>query len=61
MVVEDSTERKWQKPELTILIRNMSEEAVLTGCKAGGYSGPDTFDSGCGIFTCADCSGLNES
>jgi hypothetical protein len=40
--------KKWQKPELIVLVRNEPEEAVLTGCKGldTGASSDDVFD-GC--------------
>lgn len=31
--------KKWQKPQLTILIRSISDEKVLTTCKGGGIGG----------------------
>jgi hypothetical protein len=29
----DNEEKKWNKPELIVLVRNNPEETVLTGCK----------------------------
>jgi hypothetical protein len=31
----------WEKPRLTVLVRSRPEEAVLNGCKIGGF-GPLT-------------------
>lgn len=30
---EFSEKKKWEKPELTVLVRHKPEEAVLSGCK----------------------------
>lgn len=38
--------KKWSKPECK-RVKLEPEEAVLTGCKAGGQSGPS------GIYNCA--------
>ena len=32
--------KKWQKPELIVLVRNKPEEAVLNGCKSEPEEGP---------------------
>jgi hypothetical protein len=36
----DGTKKRWQKPELTILVRSNPEEAVLTFCKYPGRHDP---------------------
>ena len=36
--------RTWQRPELTVLVRNRPEEAVLAACKLAGGTGPDKKD-----------------
>jgi hypothetical protein len=41
IIVEDKKIKKWQKPELIILIRNQPEENVLGTCKNEAGSGPD--------------------
>ena len=33
--------KKWDKPELTVLVRGNAEEAVLTGCKSELWEGPN--------------------
>jgi len=33
--------KKWDKPELTVLVRGNAEEAVLAGCKNANSNGPD--------------------
>lgn len=32
---EGSGKKVWIKPEMTVIVRNMPEEAVLSGCKNG--------------------------
>jgi hypothetical protein len=32
--------KKWDKPELTVLVRGNAEEAVLSACKGGTTVGP---------------------
>ena len=40
--------KKWQKPELVVLLRGEPNEAVLTGCKLKeSGSGPNPFFDGC--------------
>jgi hypothetical protein len=38
----EATKQMWTRPELTVLVRNRPEEAVLTACKlsGGGAAGP---------------------
>lgn len=38
--------KKWSRPECE-RIKLVPEEAVLTGCKAGGQSGPGGFVNNC--------------
>jgi hypothetical protein len=47
--------KKWQKPELTILVRSMPEELVLLSCKGLGpvYSPAD--ESGVCYQACDTC------
>ncbi|MBI5651004.1 MAG: hypothetical protein HZC40_11270 [Chloroflexi bacterium] len=48
--------KEWTKPELTVLVRNKPEEAVLTTCKVSGGDGPDAYNNGCGYLICSvDC------
>ncbi len=35
-----SYKKKWQKPELIILIRDKAAESILDFCKGGGGNGP---------------------
>lgn len=37
--------KKWEKPQLIVLVRNRPEEAVLGPCKGQAYGGPK-FDYG---------------
>ncbi len=37
----------WQKPELTVLVRNKPEEAVLSACKQYPMDGPQGCDWAC--------------
>ncbi len=32
--------KEWKSPELTVLVRSNSEEAVLIGCKSDNIVGP---------------------
>lgn len=53
-------EKLWETPELTILVRNNPEEAVLETCKdeGGGHDGPSFSDRKCNGVTpgCPNCS-----
>jgi hypothetical protein len=40
--VEDKKTKKWQKPELIILVRNQPEENVLGTCKNPIGTGPSS-------------------
>ena len=58
--------RHWQKPGLVVLVRNKSEEAVLTTCKSGvAYEfGAGSQNYGCYDWpypSCPDCSTLTPS
>ncbi len=33
-------QKRWQKPELTVLVRSKPEETVLLTCKTGSQAGP---------------------
>jgi hypothetical protein len=50
--------KKWETPELIILLRGKPEEAVLRTCKiSGGSGGADTNNTDCGrnfIMICTD-------
>jgi len=49
--------KKWDKPELTVLVRGNAEEAVLSACKNSTVAGPGAPHhcdaSGAGI--CSSC------
>lgn len=45
--------KEWQRPELTILVRNQPEEAVLSFCKTEGTNGPLPDDMGGEYWVCA--------
>ena len=58
-------QKKWKKPELTILVRGETEGAVLQACKNGGGGGAsDTWnacseaDGGYIGSSCKNCSDL---
>jgi uncharacterized Fe-S cluster protein YjdI len=66
--IMDTHTKPWIQPELTILVRNKPEEAVLTACKetiAAPSSGPLSFDVGCNISfipgLCDPCSDKADS
>jgi hypothetical protein len=45
--------KKWGKPELIILTRSRSEEAVLDNCKGnGGNVGPASANQDCAAIDC---------
>lgn len=58
-----SIRKPWYKPELTVLMRNQPEEAVLAGCKtpSGGYSDLGDYNNcawyGMGCEACLDNTG----
>jgi hypothetical protein len=39
--------KAWKTPELIVLVRNKPEEAVLTTCKGGSFTGSGTQRSSC--------------
>ncbi len=46
--MEKPVENKWQRPELTIIVRSKPEEAVLAACKrSSDASGANDAFSGC--------------
>ena len=47
--MDEPTKRAWSEPELIILVRGGTEEAVLSACKANMVPGasPNTVHSGC--------------
>ncbi len=46
----------WQKPELVVLVRGKPEEAVLTACKGGTFSGsPQVGNGQCTRTNCTSC------
>jgi len=65
--------KKWDKPELTVLVRGNAEEAVLSTCKSPTVGGPGgfgvhecrAFAAGCGLAchnpTPAACSAVGAS
>jgi hypothetical protein len=54
---KETGKKLWSKPELTVLVRNKPEEAVLTGCKTE-VSGDEMHreDVGCFTIQCDECS-----
>lgn len=55
--------KKWDKPELTVLVRSNAEEAVLTACKGNGAGGPLTTVHDCRVATagCGGCHGAEDA
>jgi hypothetical protein len=56
--------KKWEKPELVVLLRSRPEEAVLTACKnIPSQIGGSTFNGGCQTWTgiCQTCYALASS
>lgn len=56
--------RPWDKPQLTVMVRNTPEEAVLYGCKFSNAGMPNNTWNSCndkvGTF-CGSCNALNAS
>ncbi len=50
--------KKWVKPELVVLVRRKTEEAVLTACSVTRLlAGPHWYNNGCYFITgCSRCS-----
>jgi hypothetical protein len=63
MKMAKESDAKWQKPELVVLVRNKSEEAVLAACKGGtGSSTPGYTQGTCQPNTaCNICSSTSSS
>jgi hypothetical protein len=61
----ETEKKQWTKPELTVLVRNNAEEAVLTGCKQVlGFSGtPLLANIGCfdPVSICTACTSISAS
>jgi ferredoxin-like protein FixX len=55
--------KEWRKAELTVLVRSQPEEAVLSACKGGVYTGEIqmSYSNCCGIGTCAVCTAVQAS
>jgi len=54
---QQSEKKNWDKPELTVLVRNKPEEQVLQACKtAGNPSGNAGMDNDC-MQTWVNCGG----
>lgn len=41
--------KKWEKPELIVLVRGKPDEAILLACKWGFYGGAGSQDDRCQI------------
>jgi len=58
-MVQQEAKKAWVKPELIVLVRSMPEEAVLSSCKAGLFTGPDQNYGACvegnKAKDCKDC------
>jgi len=56
------SKKKWRKPELVVLMRSRSEEAVLEACKGGVISGIWSWEAHCSHKTCPSaCDSLASS
>jgi|WetSurMetagenome_2_1015567.scaffolds.fasta_scaffold00314_26 hypothetical protein len=44
--------KRWEKPELTILLKSRAEEAVLVTCKTMNINiqGPNSVNKNCALF-----------
>ena len=54
--------KTWQKPQLIVLVRSKTEEAILRACKGVG-SGPGDYDQGCthSDVPCGSCDQITQS
>lgn len=60
----EKTKSEWNKPVLTILVRNNQEENVLSACKTRGVLGGPTSDAAfctSGTALCGPCNNLSTS
>jgi hypothetical protein len=55
---KQQAKKEWTKPELTVLVRNNAEEAVLTACKGGLGTGSFTDNTNCTWRGCLDSCAL---
>ena len=53
--------KRWQKPELIVLVRSKPEEAVLWACKDISSPGAQNTAGGCGIPPTGWCSQCDAS
>ena len=54
--------KKWEKPQLIVLVRSKPEESLISLCK-GGTDGPVTMDRACqvGYDGCMTCQQMSNS
>ena len=52
--------KPWCQPELIVLVRSKSEEAVLTSCKGATSGGAENTDGNC-MTSCSSCDALVSS
>jgi len=52
---------KWENPEMTILVRSKTEEAVLETCKWSGFATPQGAWTDCWTAPGTTCNALGES
>lgn len=53
-------EKRWIRPQLTVLVRNHPQEQILSACKGSGITGGNPAGirdqcAGAGGMACADC------
>ena len=56
--------KKWEKPELVVIVRNQPEESVLQACKSGwfGIKGPEmAYDMCFDFMSSIECNALANS
>ncbi len=53
--------KEWEKPEMTILVRSNTEEAVLEFCKWAGFNTPQGAWIDCWTAPGVTCNALGES
>ena len=59
--MEDKKIKKWNKPELIILVRNQPEESVLDSCKTSTGHTPGPAGKLCSDYNGNGCSRHNSS
>lgn len=54
-----NVQKRWKRPQLTVLVRNQPQEQILSACKGSGIgSGPVAVaDTNCRAYSTMECEG----